>query len=263
VNVQTFKTIQIDSELTVHGNYDGIDIVLTLLGTQAKLKDLKPVDHAGYDPSQACTAGTRVTITSNVATWVQQRSTDTRLCWIHRLVGLGKSSIAATVCRQLDEQRVLAASFFGKRDSPELRDPRRVLTTIIYSRALEWKPYAEMVATAISEDPGIHARHIQPSYEALVRKPLEGITAAKRPVGTLAILIDALDECGDIDTRKQLLIYLQDMSNAAPWLKLIITSRADPDIQEFFGKPSAGWFTAYNVLKYDAIDHIRIFYRSV
>ncbi|KAG8792821.1 hypothetical protein FRC12_004764 [Ceratobasidium sp. 428] len=226
--------------------------------TNVRLRELKPADLASYDPNRKCLVDTRIKIISELTNWVQKSDTGPRLAWVHGLAGLGKSSIATSVCFQLDHQRALASSFFCKRDSPELRDPRRVLTTIIYGLALRWEAYKDAVAGVIAEDPELHLKHIQPLYESLVSKPLQSLVGAKRPAGVLVIVVDALDECGDVVTRKQLLACLRGMSQLEPWLKIIVTSRPDPDIRGFFGYAGVDWYTEYNVLNYDAMDDVRV-----
>ncbi|KAG8786660.1 hypothetical protein FRC12_016406 [Ceratobasidium sp. 428] len=224
----------------------------------ARLRELKPADLAGYDPDRKCFAGTRISIISELTDWVQKSDGAPRLAWVHGLAGLGKSSIATSVCVQLDAQHTLASSFFCKRDNPELRDPRRVLTTIIYGLALHWEAYRDALVSVIIEDPELHSKHIQPLYESLVNKPLQNMVGAKRPTSTLVIIIDALDECGDIATRRQLLACLRNILEFEPWLKLILTSRPDLDIREFFGHAGADWCIKYNLLDYDAQADVRI-----
>ncbi|KAG8713905.1 hypothetical protein FRC08_012654 [Ceratobasidium sp. 394] len=230
--------------------------------TRSKLLELAPVNLAGYDPTRACMPDTRVNIIKDVTTWVCAPGETRRLAWVHGLAGLGKSSIATSVCRQLDEQGVLAASFFCKRDNPELRDPCRIITTVAYNLALRWKPYGDIVAKIIHENPNLKSQHIRPLYDALIGKPVQSVEETKKPDGELAVVVDALDECGDVASRRQLLVCLRDMSQLVPWLKVVVTSRPDADIQEFFGHPDAGSFTAYNVLGYDALADIRTFMRT-
>ncbi|KAG8732160.1 hypothetical protein FRC10_001191, partial [Ceratobasidium sp. 414] len=229
---------------------------------RSKLLELMPVALSGYDSTRACMSGTRVDIVNHVTTWVRAPNEARRLAWVYGLAGLGKSSIATSVCQQLDEQDVLAASFFCKRDNPELRDPRRVITTIAYSLALRWKPYRDAVADVIHENSGLKSQHLRPLYEALVSKPVRRLKEAEKPDGELAILVDALDECGDVGSRRQLLACLRDMSQLTPWLRVVVTSRPDADIQEFFGQHGAEWFTGYSVLGYDALGDIRTFVRT-
>jgi hypothetical protein len=50
-------------------------------------------------------------------------------------------------------------------------------------------------------------------------------------------VIDALDECGDEKSRPALLRVLTDAAAQAQWLRIIITSRPEIDIQRFFDTP--------------------------
>ncbi|KAG9121816.1 hypothetical protein FRC07_002069 [Ceratobasidium sp. 392] len=135
---------------------------------QAKLKELKPAEQSSYDPARECIAGTRVDIIDDIVAWTQKSDASSTLAWVQGLAGLGKSSIATSVCRRLDEQNMLACSFFCKRDSLELRDPRRVLTTIIYTLAQRWGEYGKAVAATVGSDAKLHSRPIQTLYDALM-----------------------------------------------------------------------------------------------
>ncbi|KAG8690889.1 hypothetical protein FRC08_010319, partial [Ceratobasidium sp. 394] len=240
VNVQALRAAEIDR-------------------TKAKLKELHPVDRASYDPSRQCIAGTRVAIIDKLVDWAQIPDNGPRLAWVHGLAGLGKSSIATSVSMRLDTQEVLASSFFCKRDNPELRDPRRVLTNIVCGLALRWDAYRDVVVTVIRDDIELSSKHVQPLYEALVTKPLQSIPQAKQPTRTLVIVIDALDECGDTTTRRQLLGCLRDMAKLVPSLKIIATSRPDADIKDFFVDSYPSWFTGHDLLDHNASDDIRVF----
>ncbi|KAG8723258.1 hypothetical protein FRC09_004087 [Ceratobasidium sp. 395] len=239
----------------------------TRVGVQALRADeiermnvrLKPVNQASYDPDQQCIAGTRLGIINELSTWAQRPNADPRLAWVHGPAGFGKSSIATSVCMRLDGG-TLGASFFCKRDSPELRDPRRVLTTIAYQLAIRWKPYRNAVMAAIREDPELHTHHLQALYDALFGSPLKMLSKQNR--GILVLVVDALDECGDPATRKPLLRCLQDLSQLTHFLRVVITSRPDLDIQEFFAHKEVCWFAEFNVLEHDASDDIRVFVRN-
>ncbi|KAG9093221.1 hypothetical protein FRC07_011501, partial [Ceratobasidium sp. 392] len=233
-----------------------------LASTREKLRELKPVDLADYDPARSCVDGTRSAIIDDILAWAQRSSAGPRFAWVHGLPGLGKSTIATSVCRRLDVERTLACSFFCKRDTPELRDPRRVLTTVLHGLAIRWEAYGKEVVEAIGKDPKLHLRHIQPLYEALVSGLLNNLAKAKPPSARLVVLVDALDECGDVTTRKQLLGCLRGMCQLGDWLKVIVTSRPDPDIVQFFGHTDATWRAEYNVLSYDARSDICLFVRE-
>ncbi|KAG9124994.1 hypothetical protein FRC07_009421, partial [Ceratobasidium sp. 392] len=230
-----------------------------LASTREKLRELRPVDLADYDPARSCVEGTRVDIINDILAWAGRSSAGPRFAWVHGLPGLGKSTIAASVCQRLDLESTLACSFFCKRDTPELRDPRRVLTTVLHGLAIRWEAYGKEVIGAIGKDPKLHLRHIQPLYEALVSGLLNNLAKAKPPAARLVVLVDALDECGDVTTRTQLLGCLRGMCELGDWLKVIVTSRPDLDIVQFFGHTDATWRAEYNVLNYDARSDICLF----
>jgi len=54
------------------------------------------------------------------------------------------------------------------------------------------------------------------------------------PHRTLVFVIDAVDECGDPLSRPGILRALTDAVAYAPWLKIVITSRPEVDIQRSF-----------------------------
>jgi len=54
------------------------------------------------------------------------------------------------------------------------------------------------------------------------------------PKKTLVFVIDALDECGSTQSRPGILNTLTTAATHSPWLKIIITSRPEGDIQYCF-----------------------------
>jgi hypothetical protein len=231
-----------------------------LQGNRAGLKELFPVGQASYNPNRVCIPGTRVHVIDTIASWSQDGSTEQRLLWVYGFAGLGKSSIAASVCQRLEEKNVLAASFFCKRDDPELRDPERLLNTIVYGLASQHRPYELAVAKAIQNDLQLCTSHIQRRYKGLVQKPLEGLGTTP-PAGTLVVVVDALDECEKGESRGLVLTCLRDMCQLVPWLKVIITSRPDEDIKATFGQPN-NLIAMSNIADYNASDDIHTFVRT-
>ncbi|KAG9081756.1 hypothetical protein FS749_007415, partial [Ceratobasidium sp. UAMH 11750] len=261
---QTLETVQTLDTLQALETAQSADITQILNNAQADMirSRLKPVDQAGYDPTRACMPGTRVAVIGDITGWVQKSNQRRQLVWVHGLAGLGKSSIATSVCKELDERGMLATSFFCKRDNPELRDPHRVLTSIAYRLALRWKPYGEAVVAVVKADPEVGSQHLQPLCDALLVKPLKAAAASNEPDRLLTIVVDALDECGTIDSRKQLITSLHSISQATPWLRVVVTSRPDSDIQACFAQLGAHTFTPYNVLGYDSLPDITAFIRA-
>ncbi|KAF8597322.1 hypothetical protein BDV93DRAFT_527490, partial [Ceratobasidium sp. AG-I] len=246
VGVQALGTVEFVREVLLTG------------AQRALLNELKPVGSARYDSARACLPGTRAGIIKEIVDWSQRRDTSEAFLWVHGQAGLGKSSIATSVCQQLDSQGLLAAGFFCKRDSSERRDPQKVLATIVRGLASRHPGYAQAVAVAIQRDSQLCSSPIQMQYNSLIKGPLE-ISAQVAPSANLVVIVDALDECGTNESRRQLLAYLHLMSQLVPWLKLVVTSRPDPDIQSFFGDRTTTGVSKRNVYEYYASDDINLF----
>jgi len=70
--------------------------------------------------------------------------------------------------------------------------------------------------------------------DTLFHELIRSTTCHSNPV-TLAVVIDALDECGNAQSRAGILKVLIDAATTAPWLKIIITSRPEVDIIRALG----------------------------
>jgi len=82
----------------------------------------------------------------------------------------------------------------------------------------------------------------------------------RHPNCTLVFVIDALDECGDDQSRRVLLKALADAAAYAPWLKFIVTSRPEVDIQRFFDAPARSSYLRYDLAADErATSDLRIF----
>ena len=69
----------------------------------------------------------------------------------------------------------------------------------------------------------------------------------RHPKHPLVFVIDALDECGNTQSRPRVLKVLTDAAILAPWLKIVITSRPEVDIEQFFNAPSQLSYRSYDL----------------
>ncbi|KAG9091010.1 POC1 centriolar protein A, partial [Ceratobasidium sp. 370] len=236
-----------------------INVQLLLDGHRALLDKLNPVAKARYDPSRACLDGTRVEIVEDIVGWCKRSDASDRLLWVHGQAGLGKSTIAASVCQQLESLGLLACSFFCKRDDPEQRDPQRLLTTIIRSLAHQHDLYAKALVAVIQQDSSICGSPVETQYNKLI------VDLFKQPElstsnSEFVVVVDALDECGDNDTRRKMLGQLYGMTRSVAWLKIVVTSRPDRDTTEYFDRAVSNHdYSTRNVHNYEASDDIQAF----
>ncbi|QRV79031.1 WD40 repeat-like protein [Ceratobasidium sp. AG-Ba] len=229
------------------------------------LEKLKPVGRARYDPARACMPGTRELVIRDLLEWVNSSGDSSppnsrRLLWVHGQAGLGKSAIATSLCQILDDQHLLAASFFCKRDESERRSAQLVLSTIIYGIASRHATYANYLRKVLEEDSLLPSSPLQMQFNKLVLDLLRPSFSGDQSTPHV-VVVDALDECGPEADRRQLLGFLVKISELVPGLSVIVTSRPDPDIKQFFGPANLSKFPARDLYTYDASNDIRTFTR--
>jgi len=189
---------------------------------------------------------TRKSRLQEIVDWVANISEEKDLLqsntyWIYGLPGIGKTSLAHSICASLHDRRQLAGAFFCRRDDPNLSEPKNILPTLIYELAETFSPFRRIVANCLRNDPRLTPGSMK---DSLFLDLLDDLP--KRPNYFLVFVIDAFDECGNHRSRPALLRLLTAAAARAPWLKIIITSRPEADIQHFFDR-----LTRSSYLRYD------------
>src|SRR5258708_18299549 len=188
--------------------------------------------------------GTRKSILNQIMAWVVNppERTDANAYWFYGSPGIGKTSLAHSICERLHDRDHLAGSFFCRRDDPNLSEPRNILPTLISKLAGVFPPFRKIVANRLRNDPNLTPESMKYSlFLDFIR------SLPRHPKHAFVYVIDAFDECGNTKSRPLLLKILADVAGLAPWLKIIITSRPEADIQRFFDAPS----TRSSHLRYD------------
>jgi len=208
--------------------------------------------------------GTRELIISQTTAWVTDASekNDTlqsNIYWIYGLPGIGKTSLAHSICDKLDEQKQLIGAFFCQRDDTNLSDPRNILPTLIYKLVEVLPPFRKIVTESLRKSPNLTAESMKDTIfldfiRSLPPHPTEH---------SIAFVIDALDECGNTQSRRDVLMALTDAVAQAPWFKIIVISRPEADIQRFFNSLVSLPHSSYDLATDPkANDDLRTFARS-
>jgi hypothetical protein len=212
----------------------------------------------GYHQDLRCMEGTRESLLKQIIAWVTNRSehTDRRnTYWIYGLPGIGKTSLAHSICASLHDQEQLAGAFFCRRDDPKLSEPRNIIPTLIHKLAIIFPPFRSIVAERLRKDPNVTPESMKHTlFLDLIR------TLPRIPKKTLVLVIDALDECGNAPSRRDILKALTSAAAHAPWLKIIVTSRPEDDIQDCFNSLTPSTHLGYDLTEdKEATSDLRIF----
>jgi hypothetical protein len=216
-------------------------IALILLPDTAEevelLKRLEPVKAANYQEAHSCMEGTREAVLNDIVNWAlqpmdgktQPSVPNSNVFWLYGMPGLGKTSVANSLCDRLRRSNNLGGSFFCKHDSSDLREPTRVLPTLIAKLALMWGPFRRLVARVLLDQPQINP---ESTRGELLLEPLRLLET--HPPRPFVLVVDALDECGLPSSRRPLIKCLTEACSLVHWLKFVVTSRPERDIESSF-----------------------------
>ena len=230
---------------------------MTQVEQEFLLTRLKRVE-TGYDLKLCCMEGTRETLLNQIMAWAVNESDTSNLYWIHGLPGIGKTSLAHSICERLHNKQRLAGAFFCQRDDANMSDLRNILPTLISKLAEIFPPFRSIVADRLRGDPNLTSKSLKDTLflDFICNLP-------RHPKHVLAFVIDALDECGDKKDRPVFLKVLKDAARHAPWLKIIVTSRPEVEIQDFFRLLPRSSYSPYDLsMDQDAGADLHTFARS-
>src|SRR5258706_1773092 len=106
---------------------------------------LKPVE-TGYHRKLCCMDGTRQYPLNQIMNWVanksgQEKFIQSNVYWFYGSPGIGKTSLAHSICASLHKRNHLAGAFFCRRDDPNLSEPINILPTFIHKLAILFPPF--------------------------------------------------------------------------------------------------------------------------
>ncbi|CAE6533260.1 unnamed protein product [Rhizoctonia solani] len=173
-----------------------------------------------------CADGTRESELEKLMTWARDPSAEP-VYWINGMAGTGKTTIAYTLCNELDKTDELAASFFCTRLLPKCRDIRLIIPAIAYQLTRFSYPFRHALSKIVELDPMAHTRDLKLQFHTLIAGPLETVRHTLPP--GIVVVIDALDECEDRDNIEKLLELLIGSTTNSP-IRFLVSSRPEPEI---------------------------------
>jgi hypothetical protein len=212
------------------------------------LDTLNPVSSATWeaDTSGGCTPDTRVVLLDEIMSWVHD-STGSCVFWLNGLAGTGKSTIARTLCQRLSESALLGANFFVSRKYQDHRSSSNIVRSLAHQLAFQERTVASALCSVLLEKPMSASRSLESQIKDFLAKPARALGGAS----SLVIVLDALDECLP-EGGNLLLLLVRQLIGLSGRLKLFITSRAEPCIQQMFDRLTT--HSQYTVIRLHDLD---------
>ena len=158
---------------------------------------LKPT-RSGYNRTRCCMGGTRESILNEITAWVANESVSTNdpqsnIYWIYGLPGIGKTSLAHSICGTFDDRKQLVGAFFCQRDDTNSSEPRNILPTLIYKLAEISPTFRKIVAECLRNHPNLTTESMKDTFFLDFIRSLPH----HQNEHSIVFVIDALDECGN------------------------------------------------------------------
>src|SRR6266702_651597 len=206
-----------------------IDLII-VIETSAEIREIPYGTGSRFTPDKGCLMGTRTAFLDFIVNWVNDPASERGLVLFGQ-AGTGKSSIAHEIARRFDKMHRLTSSFIFLRK--EQSKPYHLFTTLARDLSDRYPSFKTALGKAVKDNSSLRVgtRDYRTLFESLVLEPLKDLHI----VGPILVVIDALDESGDVTGGNGLHTFLVEALSKLPSnFRVLITSRPEHDIESTF-----------------------------
>ena len=174
-----------------------------------------------------CTTGSREWVLKQVLTWFNETTSENRVFVISDVAGMGKSVIAAVLCKRFAEH--VGASHFFRYNDTQCNNPNFFLQSVAWQLCKVIPAYNEVLIEKLSENLGnpLNDMNIQGLFSILFKEPFSGISD---PGKRILIVLDAVDE-SEYRGRHELAELISNRFHELPsYLRFVITTRPEKNL---------------------------------
>ena len=184
--------------------------------------------------SPKCHPETRTAVLKDILSWVEDKTNETQVLWLHGPAGAGKTAISYSVAAMIRDQ--FAAGFFFSRSAAGKNHEKCLIATIAYQLLLSIPEARSFIEAAATKDPLVFMRSLNSQIRHLIVDPFKQMLAGPHnPSFPKLIVIDGLDECSPQESQTNILsaIHTAFKQDSFPF-RFLIFSRAEPNIRDMF-----------------------------
>ena len=172
-----------------------------------------------------CLKGTRVALLQRIRSWAES-SDSPNIFLLTGGAGTGKSTVARTIAEEFERKGRLGCYIFFERDKTNSSTiTNTVIRTIAYNLAKKSSVIAGLLSVVVTNDAESNFASTEITFKNVLRDPL--LSAVEKGLyGPILIVLDALDECGSREARKDLATLIREKISTLPSIfRFLITSR--------------------------------------
>ena len=148
--------------------------------------------------------------------------------WLTGLAGLGKTTIAYTICKLLKEDNVPFTSFFCSRQL-DSKNSKLLVTTLCRNLAELFSSYASEVLPILESNSSIVDAELCQQMDELLAKPWKASLVCRERLQVPIVIVDALDENDRGTNFLEELLHVVESGKLAG-IKFLVTSRPEPTL---------------------------------
>ena len=183
------------------------------------------------DHAEKYQEGTRQFFFESVEKWLDDRSSPNRVMVISGTAGMGKSVIAAVICKRMQAAGRLSGSHFCQHDKARYRNPKVMLQSLACQLSHSLPEYKETLVKTLSGNLGVELNNMEVKdlFELLFDELLSKL---KDPGRNILLVIGGLDE-SEYQGRNELLDVISNHFIKLPrWIRLVVTTRPEINIAD-------------------------------
>ena len=168
--------------------------------------------------------GTREWVFDGVLNWLDDRSSQTRVMVISANAGMGKSVIAAVMCKRMQEAGRLSGSHFCQYNNVRYCKPRLMIQSLACHLSNALPEYKRALMEQLSRNLGTDLNNmgVEELFALLFKEPL---SAVGDPGRNMLMVMDGLDE-SEYKGRNELLDVIANQFCKLPiWIRFLVTTR--------------------------------------
>ena len=176
--------------------------------------------------------GTRLQLMNYIKVFCTDSKVSSEALVITALPGVGKTVLAAVICKELREKGTLGACHFIQYNNSQRNNPRVIIESIAHHLCDNVDGFKDKLDRRLFQFQDVRKELNEMNLETLVSVLLEDpLNKIERlPKNHFVIVIDALDEC-EPSTRDELVKVLFSKLFTMPrWIKFVLTSRPNKQL---------------------------------
>ena len=173
--------------------------------------------------------GTRESFFAKVETWLDDASSPNRVMVISGNAGMGKSVLAAEMCRRMQETGRLSGSHFCHHDKVRHRNPKVMLQSLAFHLSCNLPEYKKALVEQLCRNLGAEINDLEVGdlFELLFEEPLSRVN---EPGFISLVVLDALDESEFLGRNDLLDVIAKHFKKLPHWLRFLVTTRPEINI---------------------------------